>query len=97
MTYATLSKYVRMLWGEARYGWDLDPAYRKWLVDRVNEKLITTKPQAMDQYRDHLSFDYRLDQTETGRFNFWWQHITEKGFAGPNPLANLHTKKVGVK
>jgi hypothetical protein len=92
--YADLSKYVRMLWGEARYGWDLDPTYRKWAVDRVNERLIVTGPQAMDEYRAHLAFDYRLDQTETGRFNFWWAHITEKGFNAGNPLSHLHKGKV---
>jgi hypothetical protein len=100
MKYADLSKYVRMLWSEARYGWALDPTYRAYVVGRVMDQLTIAgllADDALDQCRDHLTFDYRLDPTEAGRFTFWWQHITEKGFASGNPLAHLHRGKVGVK
>ncbi|MDQ0241193.1 hypothetical protein [Arthrobacter bambusae] len=100
MKYADLSKYVRILWTAARYGWDLDETYRAWIVGRVLDKLTVAglmDDDALDQYRDHLAFDYRLDTTETQRFVYWWGHVTEKGFDAGNPLANLHRGKVGVK
>lgn len=96
MKYADLSKYVRMLWGEARYGHSLDPTYRGYVVERVNELLIMTRPGDLDKLRDHLAFDYRLDTIETQRFTFWWTHITEKGFNAGNPLSHLHAGKVKV-
>lgn len=99
MTYATLSKQVGILWTAARYGWDIDGTYRKWLQERVVDRLTIAGLQsddALDQYRDHLAFDYRLDTVEAQRFRFWWGHVTEKGFNAGNPLANLH-RKVGVK
>lgn len=100
MTYATLSRQVRLLWDEARHGYALDPVYRAWIVERVTDKLTVAEllnDGALDHYRDHLAFDYRIDETEAGRFTFWWQHITEKGFTGLSPFTHLHRKKVGAK
>jgi hypothetical protein len=74
--------------------------YKRWIVERVTDHLTIAgllADDALDQYRDHLAFDYRLDPTETPRFNFWWEHITTKGFNVGNPLAHLHTRKVGAK
>lgn len=100
MTYATLSKQVRVLFQAARYGWDIEPTYRTWLQERVVDQLTVAGLQsddALDQIRDHLAFDYRLDATETQRFVYWWGHVVDKGFEAGNPLASLHRGKVGVK
>lgn len=105
MTYATLSKQVGILFRAARYGWDIEPTYRKWLQERVVDQLTVAGLQsdrALDQIRDHLAFDYRLDATETQRFVYWWGHVTEKGFEAGNPLSHLYVglekfKKSGVK
>lgn len=97
MTYARFSDQVRVLWTEARYGWEMEPTYLTYLQGKVIDFLTLAPLHALDQYRDHLAFDYRLDATETQRFAYWWAHITEKGFNAGNPLANLHKPKVGAK
>lgn len=96
MTYADLSKQVRILWTAARYGWDIDAAYVEYLEAKVIDAL-TVPDDVQAQYRDHLAFDYGLDTTEAQRFRFWWGHVVDKGFGAGNPLANLHRKKVGAK
>ena len=97
MRYADLSRHVWILWSEARYGHEVDPAYRKWIVERTHDRICDAAladDTAPDELGKHLVWDYRLVDQEKMRFNFWWAHVLNNGFDADNPLAGLHKKKV---
>lgn len=95
MRYAELSRHVWILWCEARHLAPVDPQYRKWITERTIDRVFDASmatDNAPDELCKHLAHDYRLESTELLRFNFWWNHVMEKGFDADNPLAHLHKK-----
>ena len=97
MNYATLAAYIRPLFWSARHGWEMDADWRAWIQVKVTDFLTLAPLHALDEYRDHLAFDLRLDDVEAQRFRYWWAHIVEKGFNAGNPLSHLNRTKVGAK
>jgi hypothetical protein len=95
--YAEMSRHVRILWAQARYGGEIDPTYRAWITMRTTDRLfdaMLAHDDATDELRKHLAHDYRLEGQEPERFDFWWDHILDHGFDGPSPLKQLHKTSI---